>query len=461
MILYVDIESNSQLIQKLPYFDFPLSVSSDSRSFKNENCFLSLYGPSFDSIDFIPDVIKKGARVILIEESSKNHEKLSLLENKYPAVIFIKVKNIFKFILELGNRCSQRFQNNGGKLIGLTGSNGKTTNKEMLRHLFSFLGAEKVHATSGNLNNQIGVPLTLFEIEGGHKVSIIEMGTNFPGEIKILSECADPSVALITNIGHAHLEFLKNLDGVFEEKTALFNHVEKKKSSNGIIIKNSFDDKIKNYKNNEIVLELNSNNFLFLEEGFEITLNEAKYTVENKYLLGNHQKLNMGLCVLLACSLFPESIEHIILKAKSYTHPNMNRGEILEKYSRRFYLDAYNANPDSMKASINSYISFLEKENVSVVDSLVILGDMNELGDMSKDLHEKIGISLREHGFLQAIFIGQYANAYQKGFGKNSLLFETVTDFKKSFAGLNLDMKEVFIKGSRSLQLESILDINW
>ncbi len=165
-------------------------VSTDSRKFDKENTFISLYGDNFDSIKFIPDVIKKGCEYVIIERKQGNLNEISKLKESYENVTFIEVENIFNFILELANIRSTRFQENGGVVIGLTGSNGKTTNKEILKYLLSFLGEEFIYATKGNLNNQIGVPLTIFGLENNHKVATVEMGTNFPGEIKVLSECA-------------------------------------------------------------------------------------------------------------------------------------------------------------------------------------------------------------------------------------------------------------------------------
>lgn len=461
MIIFEDFLGNTQLAQSVSKFTEELEVSSDSRTFSKENCFLSLYGENFDSIKFIPDVISKGAKFILVEERERNIETLNALESQNPTVTFIRVKDVYKFILELGNACSRRFQERGGKVIGLTGSNGKTTNKEMIKHLLSFLGEPFVHATKGNLNNQIGVPLTLFQIEGIHKVAVIEMGTNFPGEIEILANCAAPSFGYITNVGHAHIEFLKSLDGVFEEKTALFRFIKENVKGDKAFVKNGFDEKLKALPSLPFIYELSEKNFTLTDKGFELDCDGKKVKVENPRLHGDHQQKNMAACLLLVNAIFPWQLEKLEELANNFSPPSMNRGEIVEKYSRRFYMDAYNANPSSMRASLQSYLSFLKQSELSPEGSLFILGDMNELGENSEKFHEEIGALLQSFNPGQAVFVGRFASSYKTGFGNECHTFPSVADFKNAFSSLSLGEKEIFVKGSRSLQLESILDINW
>ncbi|MCF8058141.1 MAG: UDP-N-acetylmuramoyl-tripeptide--D-alanyl-D-alanine ligase [Bacteriovoracaceae bacterium] len=434
-----------------------LTISTDSRKFDKENTFISLYGDNFDSIKFIPDVIKRGCEYIILERREQNLKEISNLKSNFENTSFIEVNNVFQFILELANIRSNRFQENGGIVIGLTGSNGKTTNKEILKYLLSFLGEELVYATKGNLNNQIGVPLTIFELKNTHKVAIVEMGTNFPGEIKVLSECANPLYGFITNIGHAHIEFLKSLDGVFIEKTALYETIAKR--AGGLFVINGFDPLLKSLKGKSNTLFLDPNNISILENGLSITLLNKTYKIENLNLLGDHQKINMAMCLFMAASIFPNNVDQLVETAKNYTPPAMNRGEIIIDGDKRIYLDAYNANPSSMKASITSYISFLKRENVTVSTAFFILGDMNELGESAPTLHEETAKFLLEQGVKNALFVGRYAKHYQKGFGENGLTFPTVENLKEYFADKKETFKEVFIKGSRSLQLESILDI--
>jgi UDP-N-acetylmuramoyl-tripeptide--D-alanyl-D-alanine ligase len=396
-----------------------LVISTDSRSFKNENTFVSLYGENFDSINFIPDVIEKNCKYVILENRKKNITEIERLRLRYKDVTFIEVENIFAFLLQLGFIRSTRFQGEGGIVIGLTGSNGKTTNKEMLKHLLSIWGEDKVYATKGNLNNQIGVPLTIFGFEKSQKVAIVEMGTNFPGEIEILSSCANPQYGFITNVGYAHIEFLKSLEGVFNEKSALFNSISKRED--GLFVVNGFDNYLRDHKEKSNTVYLDPENISISDNELTITLNDKVYKIENENLLGDHQKINMAMCLIMASSIFPNDVDKFVEKAKSYTAQEMNRGEIIIKHNRRFYLDAYNANPSSMKASIKSYLSFLKQKKIEASSALFVLGDMNELGEDAPKLHEGVARFLSDEGAREAIFIGRYAKHYENGFNAKCL----------------------------------------
>ncbi len=443
MILSDDINQCQTLISENLEPGIELSISSDSRNFNNENCFLSLYGENFDSIKFLEDVIQKGAKFILLEKREQNKETIEKLVSSYQEISFVLFTNIFEAILELGKIRSLRFQREGGKVIGITGSNGKTTNKEMLKHLLSFQDESKVHATKGNLNNQIGVPLTLFAIEKDHEIAIVEMGTNFPGEIENLVTCAQPQYGFITNIGYAHTEFLIDLDGVFKEKTALYRGIEKRED--GIFVVNSSDDYLKRLEGAKNTLSLDKDDYNLFK---------------NETLLGEHQVTNMAMCLKLALALFPQEKDRIVEKAENYKPPGMNRGEVRSYKEALVYLDAYNANPSSMRASLNSFCAYLRSHSLSVKDTVAILGDMNELGEKGPFLHKEIGTYLRELGFESAIFVGRYSKNYAEGFAAESRVFEDSRALKQWVGEDKISQKVWFIKGSRSLQLESILDIN-
>jgi UDP-N-acetylmuramoyl-tripeptide--D-alanyl-D-alanine ligase len=327
----------------------------------------------------------------------------------------------------------------------------------MLKHLLSIWGEDKVYATKGNLNNQIGVPLTIFGFEKSQKVAIVEMGTNFPGEIEILSSCANPQYGFITNVGYAHIEFLKSLEGVFNEKSALFNSISKRED--GLFVVNGFDNYLRDHKEKSNTVYLDPENISISDNELTITLNDKVYKIENENLLGDHQKINMAMCLIMASSIFPNDVDKFVEKAKSYTAQEMNRGEIIIKHNRRFYLDAYNANPSSMKASIKSYLSFLKQKKIEASSALFVLGDMNELGEDAPKLHEGVARFLSDEGAREAIFIGRYAKHYENGFNAKCLTLPSVKEFKEYLEEHNETSSEVFIKGSRSLQLESILDI--
>lgn len=444
--------SNAQINSEASF-----AVATDSRRVEGQNLFISLYGPNFDSIDFIEDVFSKGIEKAIVENRPQNREKISGLKTKLGEENILVVSNIFQFILELGQIRSRRFQENGGVVIGLTGSNGKTTNKEMLKDLLGVLGAENIWSTQGNLNNQIGVPLTLFKIDDHHKVAVIEMGTSLPGEIEILANCAQPQFGFITNIGHAHIEFLKSLEGVFEEKSALFREIAKRKD--GLFLVNGFDGYLRRHKDKPQTAFLGEEHLTLLKNGFTLKIDNESYTVENESLLGDHQKVNMAMCLTLVSKIYPELIQKFVDKAKKYNPPGMNRGEVINIGPSTIYMDAYNANPNSMIASLSSYTSYLDKQGKMTSGATFILGDMNELGDASESLHAEIGKKLSEMGPALAIFVGRFAKFYKSGFGEKALTFDNVAKLKDYLKEQSKLPEELFVKGSRSLQLESILDI--
>lgn len=457
MILKKDLMSCESITSTAGIKDIEYRVSTDSRTFKGSNLFISLFGDNFDSINFVRDVFEAGCELAILENREQNQSEIKSLQKEIGESRVVLVENVFKFILELGRARSLRFRSEGGVVIGLTGSNGKTTNKEMLRHMLTVFPDGDVLATKGNLNNQIGVPLTLFEINQEHKVAVVEMGTNFPGEIKILAECAKPQYGFITNIGYAHIEFLGSLEGVLKEKSALLDEVVK--HNNGLFLINGFDDLLKSHEGKQKTEILKPKDVTFLPNGLSINLSGNTYQIENPHLLGEHQKINMAMCLTLLSRIYPQKTTEIVEKAKSYSPPGMNRGEILKQGDLTIYLDAYNANPSSMEASLNSYAEYLKSEGKSLVDSVIVLGDMNELGPDGPSLHKKIGERVKQMGGRVAYFVGRYAKNYEEGFGSGSVVFESTAKLRDFLDSHDWPLSNVFIKGSRSLQLESIIDI--
>lgn len=435
-----------------------LVFSTDSRSLGEANAFICLYGERFDAFDLIEGLSTTKIKVIFYEDKPGREALVSELSKTHADLPqCIGVPNIFDFLLEMGSLAGQKFKENGGKIIGLTGSNGKTTNKEMLAWLLEGLFPNEVLWTKGNLNNHIGVPLTLLRLQSSHRIAIIEMGTNHPGEIEVLARTAAPTVGMITNVGHAHLEFLKDLKGVFQEKTALFREVEKNEDS--LLIINEFDRFLKTYQERGASFRLSPDNFIINksnEVSFSLVFNNQKLIVKNSSLLGNHQKTNMGQCLALCLKMFPNKIEPLVHLANSFEMPAMNRGDLLKYKSAEVFLDAYNANPDSMKASLESFKELARDRGVSMSDCLFVLGDMNELGEQACSQHRELGKFLSSLGGQNAIFIGQYGEEYKKGFGE-AQFFSTGALAKKAIDNHSFSL--AFIKGSRSLQLESILAI--
>ncbi len=439
---------------------YSLKVTTDSRKLVEKNCFIALYGEKFDAFNFVESLLSnQSLEVFIIENKPERIDLIRNWSNTYPSKSFILVKDIYKFILELGNLAIKSFKSKGGKVIGLTGSNGKTTNKEILAYLLSeAIGEDKVHFTKGNLNNHIGVPLTIFDLMHSHEVAIIEMGTNHPGEIEILCSCAEPDFGMITNIGHAHIEYLLSLDGVLAEKASLYKCIARSKNSEKCFILNSYDEKLNTLNRENWVLEVSTENTKIEDNSFSLKINEEEIAIENPFLLGRHQQINMAMGMTMALHLYPSKNREIINAARTFELKGMNRGEIRSLNSTKIYLDAYNANPSSMIASLNSFKSLLLKNKIPMERTTLILGDMNEIGDEAQALHISTALKANELGFSHMIFVGRYAQFYKEGFGAG-LTYKDASQLKYDIQKIAKDKDFLFIKGSRSLQLESILDI--
>ena len=216
------IESNGE------YSNTEISITTDSRSMTSENVFLALKGENFDGFDYMNPALEKGVEVVIYTHLPERTEIVKSLKERYKDVLFIAVGNTLKYLQDSASWWMREWQkSNGGITIGLTGSNGKTTTKELLFAQAEIILKDKVLCTAGNFNNHIGVPLTVLRIKNKHKLAIIEMGTNHPGEIEVLCNIANPKFGLITNVGAAHLEFFKDESGVLKEKSSLYDYINK------------------------------------------------------------------------------------------------------------------------------------------------------------------------------------------------------------------------------------------
>ncbi len=325
-------------------------ISTDSRSIQKNSLFIALVGEKFDGFDYAEDVISKGAIAIVYQKKDGRCSKE--LQKKYPEISFIETDDTLKFLQELS--CSHKNiwnKNNDKIIIGLTGSNGKTTHKEMLKFILSEVFPGKVLATKGNLNNHIGVPLTLFELEKEHDIAIIEMGMNHRNEIDSLCEIAGPQHGLITNIGQAHIGYLGSMENIFFEKSDLYRAVLKNMNGFGQFVVNADDDYLQYLQpstglttfslspRGNIQVKINEKTIKFNFRGNDFSiLNE---NIQESY------NLNNLVCVtLLALKLFPEKNSEIVRAASRYQQPSMSRTEWIDD----IFFDANNTNPSSMKA---------------------------------------------------------------------------------------------------------------
>jgi UDP-N-acetylmuramoyl-tripeptide--D-alanyl-D-alanine ligase len=332
----------------------------------------------------------------------------------------------------------------------LTGSNGKTTTKNLIEKVLS--SNFKVRATEGNLNNHIGVPLSVLSVKSEDEIAIIEMGASAVGEIKLLSEICKPTIGLITNISNAHVKGFKNIEGVIRGKSELFDYLLK---NNGQVIINDYDDVIKNFSkrfDNAIHLDGNRSiiNIKLLESTPQIKFQIEDGNIFISNLFGDYNFQNI-LFALTVGKYFKISLEKSSKVVSEYI-PDNNRSERVDYKSNSIVLDAYNANPTSMEKAVYAVSNFKNKNKI------MILGDMNELGELSKAEHVKIGKLVKKLKVNDVFFIGNKMR-YAHYENPDSSWYENVDSLIEELQKLSFKNSDILIKGSRSLQLEKSIEI--
>lgn len=416
-------------------------VSTDSRNIIPGSIFFALKGASFNGNTYAQEALKKGATFAVVDE-----EQYAIPEN------CILVKDGLTALQNLARDYRQRFHI---PVIGLTGSNGKTTSKELIAKTLS--KRYQTHFTKGNFNNHIGVPLTLLDLEEKHEVAVIEMGANHQKEIEFLCSIAQPSHGLITNIGKAHLEGFGGIEGVKKGKGELLDYllenngtffynigdanlVELAAKINrkiGYGLKDSLQDDFYNIKLNSSAPFINID---LLDENYKI------YNLRTN-IQGKYNAENIAAAVAVG-HYFKVSIDGILDAIGTYI-PSDNRSQLAEYKGARVFKDAYNANPDSMLVSIQSFSKSLKGKK------LLILGDMKELGDFSKKAHQDI-VDLVRNLEAQCVLVGEEFG--KVSLPKEILHFEDVQATKSWFDLQDLNGLVILLKGSRGIGLERLLN---
>ncbi len=406
-------------------------VSTDSRKVKKNDIYFSLKGPNFNGNEFAKSAIEKGACYAIVDQ------KEYVIDKSY-----ILVEDCLKTIQNLAN---YHRKNSKAKIIGLTGSNGKTTSKELI---FSVLKNKfKTIATTGNLNNHIGVPLTLLSIKEDTEIAIIEMGANHLKEIETLSNIADPDYGYITNFGKAHLEGFKNLEGVIKGKSELYNHLINKSR---LIFINNRDKKqvelTKEYSNKFTFGEQNSDSIFSVKSiNPKINISIDNILIESN-LFGQYNIDNIAAAICIG-KYFNLDNENIKAGIERYI-PENNRSQIIKKGSNKIILDAYNANPTSMQLALSSFNDMEEGKKI------VFIGDMFELGENSHQMHQEIVYTVEKMNFDQTFIIGELFNKTKHSSKIKS--FKNLNDLKGNMD--EISNSAILIKGSRGMKLENILD---
>ena len=401
-------------------------ICTDTRKIKKGSIFFALKGQKFNGNLFANKAIKEGCSYAIIDEKSNTKNKQ-----------FIHVKNSLKTLQELARYHRKKLSI---PIIGITGTNGKTTSKELIHTVLKT--KLNCYATKGNLNNHIGVPLSILEINHKHEIAIIEMGANHEKEIDFLCNIALPTHGTITNIGSAHLEGFKNIQGVIKTKSELYNYI---KQNNGILFINNDDQLLISLSKNikSIFYGINSELDISIKDNTPFLKLKWKNNIIESKLIGEYQFYNISLAICIG-NYFNVSEKNIKLAIESYI-PKNNRSEIQKTNNNTIILDAYNANPSSMKSMLYSFAK--QKYN----NKMCILGDMLELGKQTEKEHKSI-IKLTKDLSLNCFFIGrEFADISKNGF-KNKKEF-------KSFLIKNpIKNKTILIKGSRGIGLEELLN---
>ena len=424
-----------------PYFKKCGIVDTDTRSIRKGSIFFALKGDNFNGNAFALNAIEAGASYAVVDE--KDH----CLDHR-----FLLVENGLKALQDLAREHRKHLSI---PIIGITGSNGKTTTKELLRSVLAT--SYKTFATYGNLNNHIGVPLSILSIDESYEFAIIEMGANHQKEIELLSDIADPDHGLITNIGKAHLEGFGGIEGVKKGKGELFDHLKK---NSGHIFVNKESTALMELLNGypastlygyaddcSVVGKLKSSNpFMKLEWKSHIS-NQTHSIQSNLTGAYNLDNVLAAICIGLHFKIDALSIKNGI---ESY-FPDNNRSQLIDLGNYQIISDYYNANPTSMSASIEAFV------NMKGDEKWLFLGDMLELGDESPLEHQTIIDKVKTFGLQNAVFVGPEFMACRSN--SQYTHFNSSEEVAKWLIQNKPNEALVLIKGSRGIRMENIMHV--
>jgi UDP-N-acetylmuramoyl-tripeptide--D-alanyl-D-alanine ligase len=418
-------------------------ICTDTRKLEAGSVFFALKGGNFNANEFAQKAINAGCSIAVVDEQ------------KYVTdANFFLVEDVLKALQQLATHHRRQFKI---PFLAITGSNGKTTNKELINAVLS--KKFKTLATIGNLNNHIGVPLTLLNLKTEHEFAIIEMGANHQGEINELCQIAEPDFGLITNIGKAHLEGFGGEEGIKKGKSELYKYI---RSKQGKVFINADDDVL-----NELAFDNDKVTYgckkLYDVIGKDCTTSETvsmkftkrygekdwnKLPIINTQIVGSYNFIN---CLTAACVGDYFKVEDNLIKEALENYlPNMNRSQLVKTSRNTVLLDAYNANPNSMAVAIENFANYRSDKK------LVLLGDMFELGEYSHAEHQKIVNLLEEKKLQNVVLVGEeFFKLDTKQFQK----FKTTLECLNYLKNLNVSENTILIKGSRGMKMETLQEV--
>jgi len=413
-------------------------VTTDSRNIPQNSIFFALKGANFNGNVFAEEALSKGAAYAVIDEPEFETNDRMIL-----------VKDVLLGLQQLANYHRNQL---GLPILAITGTNGKTTTKELVTAVLS--KKFRADSTKGNLNNHIGVPLTLLAMDEHTEFGIVEMGANHPGEIRTLCDIANPDFGIVTNIGKAHLEGFGSFEGVIKTKSELYDFIRNKggkcflNADNQLLIKQSegielikYGKSIDYFMAGELA---SSDNYLVMKALFPKGWLYLKSKLIGNY---NFENLLAAACIGKYFEVDPILIQEAIAE---YT-PSNNRSQLIKKANNTIIMDAYNANPTSMMAALANFAA-IQHEN-----KCVILGDMLELGNASAEEHQKIVDFIEEQVFSEIFLVGpQFKNTIDRTQKKKFEQVELLSIYLKTQP---IENKLILIKGSRGIHLEKVLEL--
>lgn len=419
------------------------AVSTDTRKIEEGTMFIALKGENFNGNNYVLDAFNKGAKIAIVDEV-----KCDLNELKED-VALIKVQNTGRALMDLAKFYREKL---GLKVVGITGSAGKTSTKDLVAAVLSY--KYKVFKTKGNFNNEIGLPLMILELDSTYDVAILEMGMRGLGQIKELAEIASPDLGIITNIGISHIEILKTRENILKAKMEIATFFDK----NNTLVVCGNDDFLGALPEAEykIVKTGVGENFEIGAKNIALEELSSKFTVydgekEEEFSLdmpGEHNISNLMLGIAIAKEL-GVSFEEMKRGLKNIEATSM-RLELIKKDGFSILNDCYNSSPVAVKSAIDVM------KNIEGKRRIAVLGTMRELGHKSEEAHEEIGKYAKENGIEKVLCFGDFSENIKEGYGEGCTVYENKEELIKDLLNIICEGDIILVKASRSLKFEEI-----